>query len=94
MTLRIALFAITFVAGSIAGIATQQLWLNPEPTPCPPCPDLSCPPATEVNLQTLDMEQLRRIKGDFNYSPSLSNVVLKINCPDSLLFKELLKKGL
>lgn len=93
MTLRIALFAITFVAGTIAGIATQQLWLNPEPTPCPPC-ELTCPPATEVNLQTLDMEGLRRIKGDFNYSPSLSNVIVKINCPDSVLLKEMLKKGL
>lgn len=90
MTLRIALFAITFVAGTIAGIATQQLWLNPEPTPC----KLSCPPATEVNLQTLSMEDLKKIRGNFNYSPSLSNVIVKINCPDSLMLKELLKKGL
>lgn len=93
MTIRIIIYAVILMAGLVGGIAIQQLWLNAEPTPCPPC-ELACPPATEVNLQTLDMEQLKRIKGDFNYSPSLSNVVVKINCPDSLLLKELLKKGL
>jgi hypothetical protein len=92
MTLRIILFAVTFMAGIIVGIAIQQMWLNADPVPCPPC-KLECPPATEVNLQTLDMEGLKRIKGDFNYSPSLSNVVVKINCQDSTLLKELLKKA-
>lgn len=94
MTLRIALFAIIYAAGIISGIAFQQKAFNQDPVPCPECPSLTCPPATEVNLQTLDMEGLRRIKGDFNYNPSLSNVIVKINCPDSVLLKEMLKKGL
>lgn len=57
----------------------------------PPCPSLTCPPATEVNLQTLDLDALKRIKGDFVYSPSLSNVSIKIEAKDSLLLKELFK---
>lgn len=92
MTLRIIIFALLFMAGIVCGIAIQQMWLNPDPAPCPEC-KLECPPATEVNLQTLDMDQLKRIKGDFNYSPSLSNVVVKINCADSTLLKQLLKQA-
>lgn len=77
--------------GTTAGIAK---FVIPKPAPCPECPEckLSCPPATEVNLQTLDMEGLKRIKGDFVYSPALSNVVIRIEAKDSLLIKELLKK--
>jgi hypothetical protein len=35
----------------------------------PDCPDLihKCPPTIEV--QTLDLDRVRRIKGDFTFSP-------------------------
>jgi hypothetical protein len=57
----------------------------------PSCPACNCPPSTEIKLQELDMDNLRRIKGDFNYNPSLSNVTIKIEAKDSVMMKQILK---
>lgn len=76
----------------IATGATVVKYTQPKPAPIPDCV-CNCPPATEVSLQSLDLEALKKIKGDFNYNPSLSNVVIKIESKDSLLVKSLLKSA-
>ncbi len=82
--------------GGIGSVATLRISKAVKPTieipACPAC-ECNCPPATEVKLQTLDMDALKRIKGDFVYNPSLSNVSIKIEAKDSLLLKQLLKQA-
>ncbi len=57
---------------------------------CPQCP--ACPPATEVKLQTLDLETLRKVKGNLTITQSLDHVVVRIDCSDSVMMKKLLKQ--
>jgi hypothetical protein len=47
----------------------------------PPCPDCNCPP--NVSIQQLDMSTIRKIKGDFTYSPKYDGTVIMNNCQDS-----------
>jgi hypothetical protein len=56
----------------------------------PACP--ACPPATEVKLQTLDMETLRKVKGNLTITQSLDHVTVRIDCSDSLMMKKLMKQ--
>jgi hypothetical protein len=56
---------------------------------CPACP--SCPPATEVKLQSFDLEKLNNKKGSFTYAPQLNNVTVKIEAKDTAVFKQMLR---
>jgi hypothetical protein len=80
---------IGLILGSSIGGGVAKL-TQPEIPACPTCP--ACPPATEVKFQELDLENLRKLKGDLHYAPQLSNVVVKIDCKDSVLLKQLLRK--
>jgi hypothetical protein len=96
-TILIVAAICLLTGGGIGSVATLRISKAVKPTieipACPACPNLSCPPSTEVKLQTLDMDALKRIKGDFVYNPSLSNVSIKIEAKDSLLLKQLLKQA-
>lgn len=59
---------------------------------CPPAPPCNCPPATEVNLANFDVEKFNNKKGAFTYAPSLNNVTVRLDCKDSVLIKQLIKK--
>jgi hypothetical protein len=52
--------------------------ISPKPVipPCPECPDLihTCTPAIEV--QSLDLDNVRKIKGDFTFSPVYNGDVI------------------
>lgn len=78
------------MAGLVAGIAIQQMWLNPDPAPCPQCPSLNCPPA--VSLNNFDAEKINNKKGNFHLHNNISNVQIIIEPgKDSALFNQLLK---
>lgn len=57
----------------------------------PPCPACNCPPS--VSLQNFDLDKLNNRKGNFTYSPQLSNVTVKIENKDSALVKAILRGG-
>ena len=44
-------------------------------------PDCNCPP--NVSIQQLDMSMIRKIKGDFLYSPEFRGTVIMNNCNDT-----------
>ena len=59
---------IIFGGGLFTGFKLQKPPIVKVPD-CPDCPDLihKCPPTIEV--QTLDLDRVRKIKGDFTFSP-------------------------
>ena len=51
----------------------------------PPCPDCNCPP--NVSVQQLDMNAIKKVKGDFVYSPEYSGTIIMNNCNDTIKTK-------
>lgn len=59
---------IVFGGGLFTGFKLQKPPVVKVPV-CPECPDLihKCPPT--IKVQTLDLDKVRKIKGDFTFSP-------------------------
>lgn len=75
---NIILTIIALLIGTILGIFTQSKLSKPPQFKCPEviCPDLihNCPP--NVTIQQLDLDNIRKIKGGFQYSPTFSGTVI------------------
>lgn len=84
--------AVVFTAIGSGGTVILGKLMRPK-IEIPKCPDCNCPPATSVELQSLSLEDLKKVRGNFTYSPHLSNVMIKIESKDSLLVKSLLKSA-
>lgn len=74
--ITIAICVISFGGGMLthAKLFKQEIKI-------PPCPDCNCPP--QVQIQQLDMSTIRKIKGDFTYSPRYDGTVIMNNCQDT-----------
>lgn len=48
----------------------------------PACPPCNCPPSTEVKLQSMEMEALRKVKGNLTISNSLDHVNIYVLTPE------------
>lgn len=82
----IAGLIIGFVGGGYVAKISR-----PKIPPCPACPSLTCPPSTKVSLQDFNADNLRKVKGNITYQPTLTNVTIEVTCSDSVLLRELLR---
>lgn len=64
-------FLIAFLLGAGCGLYLKKYLDKPVEFKCP---DLKCPP--NVTVQQLDMSEIKRIKGDFNYQPTFSGTII------------------
>lgn len=68
-----------------AGMGLQYKLTREPVIKIPPCPDCNCPP--NVSVQQLDMNAIRKVKGDFVYSPEYSGTIIMNNCNDTIKTK-------
>lgn len=61
------------LAGFVAGLATEKATRGTATLSCPDYP--KCPDAL-LQVQTLDMEALKKIRGGFTYSPTYSGTIV------------------
>jgi hypothetical protein len=86
MTLKIILYVVLSAASFAAGLLMQAKLLTRNCAPCEyNCPDVVCPPA--VTLQAFDLQKMNNRRGNFTYAPVLDNVILVVDCKDSLFRK-------
>ena len=86
---------IPYVAALAIGFGGGLIFDNKVLTkPCPKsempdCPDCNCNCPQAVSLQSFDENFIRKVRGNFVYSPTLSDVKIVLNCSDSVLIRKL-----
>jgi hypothetical protein len=63
-------YLLVGLACFVAGMAVEKVTRGA--VNVPPCPD--CPDAL-LQVQTLDLEQVKKIRGDFTFSPTYSGTI-------------------
>lgn len=86
------IIAITAIVSLLIGTGLTLAITKAVRPVIPACPACNCPPSAEVDLGVMNMDQLKKIKGNFTNTQTFSNVTVKINCEDSVLLMKLIHK--
>jgi hypothetical protein len=58
----------------MGGFFTYKYTIKTPKCPDLVCPTVNCPP--NVNVQQLDLDKIKKIKGDFTYSPTFTGTII------------------
>lgn len=89
MTIKIIITIAISVALFFGGMFTNYKMTKAPICNCPELPQINipkCPPAIEV--QSLDLDKVRKIKGDFTFSPVYNGDVFLIDKNDTIQIKK------
>lgn len=91
---------IFIIVAAVLGIAVGSggtLAISKAVTPkiiipaCPQAPPCNCPAAISL-IGGMDIQRLNNKKGEFTYSPTLTDVTVILDCSDSVLLKQIAKQ--
>lgn len=85
MWIKILIPVIMLASGTIGGIFAGAKMAKAPVCNCPEVVIPKCPPNIEV--QSLDLERIRKIKGNFTFSPVYNGDVYMVNGDDTTKIK-------
>lgn len=73
-------FLLRYLTPALIGLALGIVgapWVQRPPS-CPACPDLECPPNVSISMNPLDLNDIRRFKGDITQTTTVHGDVYLI----------------